>query len=147
MKVRMSNELSEDNNFNESLELKTEKTEIILSDSVEHVYKNTNRNIIIISDDKLELNAMKFKNCIESRAGLLGWGGMLVSVILTLVTADFHDLLGVSNSVIHAFFYLVALTIGIVMIVNIGKLIYGYYRKRNVLSVEDFITMCRNSKI
>lgn len=146
MNVGMSNELSDDNNFNENLSLRPEKTEIIVDNNIGNIYRNITRNIIIISDDKLELNALKFKSCIENKAGLLGWGGILVSVILTLVTANFHDFLGISNATILAIFYVVALGIVIKMFINIIKLIYGWYKNRNILGVEDFIKICRDYK-
>lgn len=67
-------------------------------------YSNISRTIIMITEDRLKLNAIEYENSIAAKKKIVTSFSFCISILLTLVTSDFHDFLGIDASVISALF-------------------------------------------
>src|SRR5687767_14430668 len=84
---------------------------------------NVKSDLIEITEDKLEIILMKHIERMQLRKRWLLPLGFLVSVVLTLTTAQFNDSLGLKADVWHAFFLLLAIGSGIWLVVDLITLI------------------------
>lgn len=67
-------------------------------------YSNISRTIIMITEDRLKLNAIEYENSIAAKKKIVTSFSFFISILLTLATSDFHDFLGIDASVISALF-------------------------------------------
>ena len=67
---------------------------------------NTEQNIIIIPEERLELYIRDFKENVTSIAGSKGDAGLCISSLTVLSTSTFHDFLGVDATIFKTLFVL-----------------------------------------
>lgn len=58
---------------------------------------NVKQEFVTVTTDKAKLVLRDFKDAIEAKNGILATAGTLVAVVTTLITADFKNILGLSN--------------------------------------------------
>ena len=56
-------------------------------------------NQTMITEDRLKLNAIEYENSIAAKKKIVTSFSFCISILLTLVTSDFHDFLGIDASV------------------------------------------------
>lgn len=130
--------LEDDEVFTNSI-VKTEHSGIItVNDEDPHIYCNIHRSIIVIDEEKLRLNIKEFKNYLSANNGNLTWFGIGISIILTLLTADFHTVLFISSDLIKSSF--------ILTLIYIIYKICGFYMNKSSYEITDedmFVERCK----
>lgn len=71
------------------------------------LYQNTKQEIIAINEDKLRLILKDYEDSIKVNTDWQTPLGLFVTILTTLLTADFHDFLGLAKAVWQAIFVLV----------------------------------------
>jgi hypothetical protein len=105
------------------------------------VSSNLKQNVIQITDDRALLRAKEFEQAIKRKTELGLPVGVLIGIVTTYVTADFHDALGLTKEMWSVIFLLVALT-------SVGFIIKGIYWlvvKPRVKSAEQFVEKLKGS--
>lgn len=111
------------------------------------IYDNTEQTVIQISEDRLELNARDYTENIKSLPEIAGWGGIGVSIFLTMTTAEFQDSWIFSSGQIKIAF----LFISFFLILHVmGKLMkyfrYKYLNRDRAFNPKMFVKKCRTNK-
>lgn len=105
------------------------------------VSSNLKQNIIQITDDRALLRAREYEQAIKRRNELGLPIGLLSGIVLSYVTADFHDALWLSKEMWSAIFLL----IGLVCCILIIKGICWLFVTPNVNSAEQFVEQLKGS--
>ena len=71
------------------------------------LYQNTKQEIIAINEDKLRLILKDYEDSIKVNTDWQTPLGLFISILTTLLTADFHDFLGLTKAVWQAIFVIV----------------------------------------
>lgn len=103
-------------------------------------YSNTSSDEIQITEDKLRLKLEHYLTNARKSKDWVSWLGIFVTTLLTLVTADFHDLMGFDKSFFRNVCVLVCIGSFIAVIVTAIK------SSRNNCTVESFINSCKNEE-
>ena len=98
------------------------------------LYQNTKQEIIAINEDKLRLILKDYEDSIKVNADWQTPLGLFVSILITLLTADFHDFLGLKKAVWQAIFVIVLFCSLYLLIVR-G---YNAFNKKKI-NVEDVV--------
>ena len=107
-------------------------------------YSNINRTIIMITEDKLKLNAIDYEKSISAKMKIVTSFTFLASTLLSLATSDFHEFLGINGNVISAIYIFFSIASFLYLIWNIFIYLYHKCVKKNYLSDEnDFVLKCR----
>ena len=107
-------------------------------------YSNINRTIIMITEDKLKLNAIDYEKSISAKMKIITSFTFLASTLLSLATSDFHELLGINGNVIFAVYIFFSIVSFLYLLWNIFICLYHKYIKKDYLSDEDdFVLKCR----
>lgn len=81
---------------------------------------NLKSDVIEITEDKLRLILSKYIMRLKKNRDWIGYGGMTLTVVLSLVTCDFNkNFLGIEANIWYAIFVLSAFVLGILTIVAI----------------------------
>lgn len=119
------------------------------SDNDTKIYDNTEQTIIQISEDRLELNARDYTENIKSIPEICGWGGIIVSILLTYFTAEFQNTWLLNGEHIKQIF--IAIGIGLIykLLTQVWNFInYKYRCKERAFDPKTFVKKCRkNEKI
>lgn len=102
------------------------------SEFVKNEINNVSSNIIRITEDKLRLKLSVYENSVVHSSDWLGALGIVVSIAMTLITAEFKNLLGLSSEVWCTIF-VIALGISIVYLIR------TICRASNRKSIDDFV--------
>ena len=86
-------------------------------------YQNTTQEIIAINEDKLRLILKDYEDGIKVNTDWQTPLGLFVTILTTLLTADFHDFLGLAKAVWQAIFVLVLVFSLYLLITRICKYI------------------------
>jgi len=106
-------------------------------DAVE-VSINTGQRIIATTEDKLRLQLMLNRDDIQSREKWIAPFGVALTLLLTLITTDFHDF-GLAAAVWHAIFI-------ISLLLAIFWLIRTLVQRPKRQSIEQFISKIKYSE-
>lgn len=71
------------------------------------LYQNTKQEIIAINEDKLRLILKDYEDSFKVNTDWQTPLGLFVTILTTLLTADFHDFLGLAKAVWQAIFVIV----------------------------------------
>ncbi len=95
-----------------SISPETKFSESFAADYVQQtrVHLNFDQNVVIITEDRLELCLRKHLECIDSRRAWITPVSLLAAFITTLCTSDFRDSFGLSASTWQALFVLLVIT-------------------------------------
>lgn len=104
------------------------------------VHKNYQSDVIIISEDKLENCFMKHKEILSSKTEWLIPFGIVLTLLATLVTCDFHDW-GLSKEYWHAIFVIGLIVCLVWLIISLMKA----YKYRTQGDVETLIEKIKES--
>lgn len=120
---------------------KTNSTKLAFGDIGVNVHKNINQELIIISEDRLKLKLIEYENC---RKKIYDWISPLaisITLVITLITADFKSALWLSGDVWHAFFI-------ILTIIAIGWCGISFYNcsQNRKISIESVIEEIKQEK-
>lgn len=107
-------------------------------------YSNISRTIIMITEDRLKLNAIEYENSIAAKKKIVTSFSFFISILLTLATSDFHDFLGIDASVISALFISFLILSVICLAYNIFLYIYHRVRNDYISDKDDFVLKCRS---
>lgn len=94
--------------------------EALLQDSV--VHKNLGQDIITTTTDRLKLKLIEFEKDLTTRERWIAPTGILVSLIATLITANFQVALGLSADTWKAIFIICIFLTSIWLILSLRKL-------------------------
>ena len=78
---------------------------------------------ICVSKDRIKLTLRRYTDIVRAKTGFWTWLGFCLSLITTLVTAEFQDFLGISAQAIKIFFFFLFCCSFIVTVVQGIKLI------------------------
>ena len=99
---------------------------------------NIHQDIITITEDRLKLKVKDFLESLVSFDSL--WGLIVLSLFLTLLTAEFKDTFGISKEYWSAIFV-------VLLVMSIIYVIYKSYtlfnKRKSVMSIEAFINSCK----
>lgn len=84
-------------------------------------YQNVRQELVITTVDKLKLCLIEHKDHLRARREWLAPAGLLVSLVTTLVAADFHDALGLPKASWIAIYVLAAFASAIATVVLVIK--------------------------
>lgn len=123
-------------------ENQTSSTNLSFDDIGISVHKNLSQEVIMISEDRLKLKLMEYEN---SRKKIYDWISPLaisITLIVTLITADFKSALFLSGDVWHAIFVLLTIAAFIWFIASI------YNATHNCkITIESVIKEIKQEKI
>ena len=68
------------------------------------IHSNLKQDIICTTKDKLHLSLQSFQGAIEAKQKVATYGGIALSLLLTLVTSSTNDMFGLSADVWRAIF-------------------------------------------
>lgn len=110
------------------------------------IYDNTDQTVIQISEDRLELNARDYTENIKSLPEIAGWGGIAVSIFLTMSTAEFQDSWIFSGGQIKIAF----LFISFFLILQVAEKLKNYFRYKclnsdRAFDPKMFVKKCRTN--
>lgn len=106
-------------------------------------YDNTEQTIIQITEDKLKLQAIKYTKNIKMMPELIGSLGVLVSILLTLCTANFKDFSDIKGNQIQGGFVLLGILIFVYMLYKtVSYLYYRFWRKDMIFDENTFVKSC-----
>lgn len=105
------------------------KLSIDLSDN-RNVYKNTAQDIIVTTKDKLELVLLKTEKCLAKKNAWMTPLGLVVTCVLTLLTADFKEFI-ISASVWKAIFIITTIICSIWLIYSLC-ILFKNLKKGNI---------------
>lgn len=98
------------------------------------LYQNTKQEIIAINEDKLRLILKDYEDSIKVNTDWQTPLGLFVTILTTLLTADFHDFLGLAKAVWQAIFVLVLIFSLYLLITRICNI----YNKKSV-NIDDVV--------
>ena len=126
----------------------SEKSSIInFEEENTYVYHNIDRKIIVITEDKLEINAMRFKANIADISNISREAVIAIGSFSTLITSDFHDFYFFSKEQIELFVWLIILiTIGHIIYCGWRIIKHRYYKKDKAYDERAFISQCRDGE-
>jgi hypothetical protein len=104
----------------------TERISQLIQDS--KVHSNVAQDFIITTKDKLQICLTDHKDDVEMKREWLTPLGVLLSILLTLLTADFRDAFGISKTLWFAFFFLSALGFGVWFIIAFAKAVFSFIK-------------------
>lgn len=126
----------------------SEKSSIInFAEENTYVYHNIDRKIIVITEDKLEKNTMRFKSNVAeiskiSREALIALGS-----VSTLLTSDFHDYCFFTKEIIEFIFLLIFfITVGRVLFMGCVIIYHRYCKKDKAYDEQAFVSQCRDGE-
>ncbi len=102
------------------------------------IHKNTDQNVIVVSEDKLRLCLISHREILSSKQGWLAPSSLLLSFIATLATSKFEGRLGLSADTWNAIFVIASLLSGIWSAIEIYKLISNF-KKGNIDTVIGYL--------
>lgn len=101
---------------------------------------NIHQDIITITEDRLKLKVKDFLESLVSFDSLWGLVLTVLSLFLTILTAEFKDTFGISKEYWSAIFV-------VLLIISILYVIYKSYKlynkRKSVMSIEAFINSCK----
>ncbi len=95
-------------------------------------YVNLTSGRIAITEDKVELYLKEYAESATATTEVYVWLGILITIVLTLVTASFHSFLGFPGEVWTAVFLMSA-------VATVAFCARAYKRSRNALTIKDTI--------
>jgi hypothetical protein len=98
----------------------------------ENVHVNVKQQLIVTTEDKLMLCLTKFTDNAEKRGGWIAPLGILVSLLLTLATATFRDIIGISQYTWKALFIMAVILSG-------AWLIWSLKNRARAVSCQDVV--------
>lgn len=93
---------------------------------------NLTSSNIVITEDKVRLYLKSYTESATAKTEVYIWLGILITIVLTLVTASFHGFLGFSGAVWTATFFIGAA-------VTLGLCGVAYRRSRGASTIDDII--------
>ncbi|WP_437793500.1 hypothetical protein [Mitsuokella multacida] len=99
-------------------------------------YSNINRTIIMITEDKLKLNAIDYEKSISAKMKIVTSFTFLASTLLSLTTSDFHEFLGINGNVISAIYIFFSIASFLYLIWNIFIYLYHKCVKRTIFRMK-----------
>ena len=85
------------------------------------VHMNLGQETIVITEDKVWRTLTTHHQKMEARNAWIAPGGMLLTIIVTLLTTDFHSLFGLSKDVWQALFIMGAILSAIWLLHCVAK--------------------------
>jgi hypothetical protein len=113
--------------------------EPLAADMVNAVYKNISQDVIYITGDKVFIYLDAWRRKIILRWSVATPFGVLLSLILTLSTAEFKDRLGFTKEVWSALFMLLAAVVFLWLVISV---IFALIKRAE--SVEEMVDKFRN---
>lgn len=102
------------------------------SEFVENVINNVSSDIIRITEDKLRLRLANYEKSIAHSFDWIGAAGIVITILLSLLTTDFKDKLGVKADTWNAIFV-------ILLLVAIGYIVYAIIKAIGRKTIDEFI--------
>jgi hypothetical protein len=99
---------------------------------------NTDTGVIVITEDKLKLALLERKAMLVGRDSWIAPLGILISILLTILTTDFHKFL-LTAPVWEAIFY-------IALLLTTGWFIYALKTRPKDKSISDFIQQIKKKE-
>lgn len=111
----------------------TKNRDIVLGylPQVSGVYLNVSQNLIVITEDKLRIHLSKSTKKMEKRGGWMAPLGIFVSLLLSILTADFKNF-GLESSTWEAMFIIGA-------VASFLWLAYALLQRLHVETVDEVI--------
>jgi hypothetical protein len=110
-------------------------SESFAADYVEQtrVHLNFDQNVVIITEDRLELCLRKHLDCIDSRRAWITPVSLLAAFITTLCSSTFHDWFGLNANTWQALFVLLSIVAAIWSVIAIVRAFKTKSSLRNLL--------------
>ncbi|MBL4634767.1 MAG: hypothetical protein JKY56_12915 [Kofleriaceae bacterium] len=102
---------------------------------------NLKSDLIEITEDKLENILMKHESKLGLKKAWIAPLGLLLTIVATLISAEFKDALGVPKATWSAFFILAALLSAVWLVASVVRLVMG----RKECSIDALIAQVKNS--
>lgn len=102
---------------------------------------NLNQEVIVTTRDKIELCLFKYLKNIESRKNWIAPLGILVTVLITISTAEFKEFLAIKSPVWEALFY----ASGFLSFIWLVKSLYDCYKAKKI-EIKDVIKDLKRSQ-
>ena len=99
---------------------------------------NTDIDVIVTTEDKLKLVLSEWQHFANSRDAWIAPAGILISMLITVVTADFRKIL-LEAAVWQAIFY-------VTLVLVFGWLLRALWKRPKNKSRDDFIRQIKNSE-
>ncbi len=99
---------------------------------VKKVHDNLSQEVILTTEDKVNLCLLKYLKQMEKKRGWMAPAGVLITIIITLVTSDFKDV-GLEASVWSALFIIAG-------ILSFIWLVFSIFDALKSKSIEDVVT-------
>jgi hypothetical protein len=99
---------------------------------------NTDTGVIVITEDKLKLALLERKAMLVGRDSWIAPLGIFISILLTILTTDFHKFL-LTAPVWEAIFY-------IALLLDAGWLIYALKTRPKDKSIAEFIQQIKKKE-
>jgi len=108
---------------------------------VSEIHSNTAQTLIHVTEDKLHLALIRYKNALEARSKWQTPGALLITLIIVFATSEFKDALMVPKASWQAFFMMATVLV-------FGWLVIDLYRAVRVRSqkIEDLVSAIKNIK-
>lgn len=108
---------------------------------VNNVCTNTKSDLIEITEDKLENILLKFLEDFRTSRDWYTYLSLFIAILITFLTADFHDFLGINKNIWCAIFSISLLLTLLFSIVCIAKAII----KRKKIQIGYLISTIKNN--
>lgn len=109
------------------------------------IYTNTAQDFIVISEDRLEIYVRDYEKNILGGAGLEGYAGVAISLLIALFTCHFEDTFGIRAEMIRNGFLI---SFGGIC-VFLGQKLYERYKQRAAMTARtsrEFVEKCKSIK-
>lgn len=103
-----------------------------LSVPAEKIHQNTTQNIIVITEDKTRILLTEYKDALKSNVAWITPTSVFLSLLATVITADFTAKMGISAELWNALFLVCTFGTGI------WSLVAGFHAKKRP-SLDDLI--------
>ena len=101
-------------------------------------HRNTDQNVITLTEDKIKLCLIAYQERLHSRESWQTPAAIFLSVALSMSTSTFHQTLNVSPDVLHAFFL-------IVVLLSFCWLVKEWRGRSKCMNLEDVIAELKNA--
>lgn len=107
-------------------------------------YDNTEQTIIQITEDKLKLKIINYTKSIKMMPEILGYLGIIISISLTLCTADFKNFKEIDGKTLQGIFLCFDIIFFLLMLSKIIIYLYHrFYKKDKIFDEDAFTQSCK----
>lgn len=99
------------------------------------IHSNLKQDIVCTTKDKLHLSLQNFRDAVDAKQKVATYGGITISLLLSLVTSTPKDTFGLSSDVWHAIFI-------VCFLLSIAATIYSIVTRCKTKKDRDIEEMC-----